>query len=625
MAQSHSTLGLLLQQLGQTEHAYQAYREALRLDPELTSARANLATLLQYDGKLDDAITEFRAGQAISAHGRASLQPGECPLAEERVARRWRSSRKPCGSIRSISMLWLPWVASSAIWASLTKASRLACRDGAETGSSPRLEEPGRGPGKKAGSRRAARACEGEARLEGGAAHIGKVLHDLGRFEEAIKPLEKAVALDPKDEWALRTLGASLSRLGRNDEAIATLRRALEITPQDATAHMNLGSALYQKPDLEAAIAAFNESLRLKPDDALARKPRLRTARQGRRDGAIDKIEQAARFDPTNADHRYWLGSFLDDRNRYHEAALAYREAVKLRPDYFRARSGQSVALFQDGQVEEATRTARETARLYPKEAFAHYDLGTMLMHGAQTDAAIESFREAPRLDPNLAEAHCNLGQALEQKGQFAEALDFFRRGHEAGTKRGNWTYPSQWVADCEHLLAMEKLLKAVLDGTKQPKNSEEQIELARVANLVGLYAESVKMCAEALAKEPAAADPGKSPIRYQAASCAAVAGAGEGQEKQAIDEKDKANWRAQAIEWLKADLGYWKKQVGTGTADSLAIIRQTLEHWKTDANLTGIRDEQALEARLPEAERKAFREFWDDVNGVLGKVLARE
>jgi hypothetical protein len=47
---------------------------------------------------------------------------------------------------------------------------------------------------------------------------------------------------------------------------------------------------------------------------------------------------------------------------------------------------------------------------------------------------------------------------------------------------------------------------------------------------------------------------------------------------------------------------------------------RPTLAHWKTDPDLAGIRDEEAL-AKLPEAERKEFRSLWADVEALRKKA----
>ena len=52
----------------------------------------------------------------------------------------------------------------------------------------------------------------------------------------------------------------------------------------------------------------------------------------------------------------------------------------------------------------------------------------------------------------------------------------------------------------------------------------------------------------------------------------------------------------------------------------SKAKIAPTLQHWKADADLAGIRDEKEL-AKLPGEERAAFKQLWNDVDQLLTKA----
>jgi hypothetical protein len=107
---------------------------------------------------------------------------------------------------------------------------------------------------------------------------------------------------------------------------------------------------------------------------------------------------------------------------------------------------------------------------------------------------------------------------------------------------------------------------------------------------------------------------------RYNAACAAARAGNGEGKDEPALDEAGKARWRTQAIDWLKADLAYWTKQVETGPPQARQFVAQTLQHWKIDPDLAGIRDAAAL-AKLPEAERNACQALWGEVDKVRNQA----
>jgi hypothetical protein len=50
------------------------------------------------------------------------------------------------------------------------------------------------------------------------------------------------------------------------------------------------------------------------------------------------------------------------------------------------------------------------------------------------------------------------------------------------------------------------------------------------------------------------------------------------------------------------------------------AAVAKTLQHWQTDADLTGLRDQDAL-AKLRETERAECTKLWQDVNALLTRV----
>jgi len=52
------------------------------------------------------------------------------------------------------------------------------------------------------------------------------------------------------------------------------------------------------------------------------------------------------------------------------------------------------------------------------------------------------------------------------------------------------------------------------------------------------------------------------------------------------------------------------------------SIDEQTLEHWKADTDLAGLRDAAPL-AKLPEDEQKVCRAIWAEVDALLAKARA--
>src|SRR5262249_28455340 len=93
----------------------------------------------------------------------------------------------------------------------------------------------------------------------------------------------------------------------------------------------------------------------------------------------------------------------------------------------------------------------------------------------------------------------------------------------------------------------------------------------------------------------------------------------GAGQDAAKLDDRERARWRKQALEWLRADLEPLAKRSENGKAEDRARVRQTLRHWQEDRDLAGLRDASAL-AKLPEPERAACRRLWQDVASLLQK-----
>ncbi len=97
------------------------------------------------------------------------------------------------------------------------------------------------------------------------------------------------------------------------------------------------------------------------------------------------------------------------------------------------------------------------------------------------------------------------------------------------------------------------------------------------------------------------------------------MAGCRPGKDDPPLDEPTKARWRKQAVDWLKADLAAWSTLLEKGPPAARQSISQTLQHWKADSDLAGLRD-AALLAKLPEDEQTACRALWAEVDVLLKK-----
>ena len=99
----------------------------------------------------------------------------------------------------------------------------------------------------------------------------GYELSKLGRFEEGVPMLERALALQPRNADFLASLGTIHYVLGDLAAAIGTLERAIEIAPNVAEVHSNLAMALRDAGDPDRALSAVRRAIDLGPDLAAAR------------------------------------------------------------------------------------------------------------------------------------------------------------------------------------------------------------------------------------------------------------------------------------------------------------------------------------------------------------------
>jgi tetratricopeptide (TPR) repeat protein/serine/threonine protein kinase len=445
------------------------------------------------------------------------------------------------------------------------------------------------------------RAIELDPRLALAHTNRGNALCELGRFEEALAAFDRAIELDPRFALAHSNRGVALRGLGRAADAIAAYDQAIEIDPRHAKAHYNRGNALRDLGRFEEALAAYDRAIEIYPRFADAHTGRGNALRDlGRAADAIAAHDQAIEIDPRHANAHYNRGYPLRDLGRFEEALAAYDRAIEIKPRFADTHTMRGITLGDLGRVTDAIAAYDQAIEIDPHHAKAHYNRGNALNAEGEVDAAIEAFHVAIRLRPDYAEAHCSLGRALAYQGHVQEALPWLRKGHELGSKRPGWVYPSkEWVDTAERQAELEDRLDRVLSGERTPRDAAERIEFAQLLYAKSRHAESARMWAEAFAEDPSLAEDLAKSHRYDAACSAALAAAG--------GEEDAAECRGWALEWLRADLAA-RERVATG-------LVAELERWKQDPDLAAVRD--GLD-ELPEPEREAWRSLWAAIDLTL-------
>ena len=197
-------LGTELQAEGRLDEAVEQYRQVLALTPDDALAHSNLGTALAAQGRLDEAVGHYERALALA--------PGDAD---------------------------------------------------AHSNLGNALLSLGRADEGVASLRRALDIDPSSAEAH---AALGIALHDGGRLDDAIDHLRRAIDLGAAAAELHNRLGIALGSAGRLDEAAAEFRRAVDLEPGHVDAHANLGTALQLQGRLDEAIAQFRAALRVAPD-----------------------------------------------------------------------------------------------------------------------------------------------------------------------------------------------------------------------------------------------------------------------------------------------------------------------------------------------------------------------
>jgi tetratricopeptide (TPR) repeat protein len=101
--------------------------------------------------------------------------------------------------------------------------------------------------------------------------NLGVALFTLGRFDEAVRPLERAHAMAPADGEIAYTLGGVLFAAGRWAEAEAAFTRALVLRPGHEDTLLALGYTRLRRGDYGPAVDALGRAVAVRPGPSQAR------------------------------------------------------------------------------------------------------------------------------------------------------------------------------------------------------------------------------------------------------------------------------------------------------------------------------------------------------------------
>lgn len=140
--------------------------------------------------------------------------------------------------------------------------------------------------------------------------YLGKSLHEIDKFDEAVKCFSTAIHLYPDFFEALHDRGMTLCSLYRLDEAIESFQAAYAINPDSPELWKNLIWIFSQQKKPERALSCCEKILKLRPDDTSALRIKGDILFEAQKfPQAIAEYERVLSIDPDFDDTRGFLVS----------------------------------------------------------------------------------------------------------------------------------------------------------------------------------------------------------------------------------------------------------------------------------------------------------------------------
>jgi tetratricopeptide (TPR) repeat protein len=281
------------------------------------------------------------------------------------------------------------------------------------------------------------RAREIEPRDVSAAVGLARVYLQRMQNQSAADLLERTLAENPGDRYAMQLLGTAYRRLGRAEEAEFALavgesgepvwsdpwtdemlqfRRGFAVRLKDATQYFVAGRM--------AEAMALLQQLRLeKPDDiALLNHLGEVLVAAGKLDEGVAMLEQVVAGDPERFEAHVNLAAGYLKQNDVARARAAADRALAINPTLGRAHETKGLVLWRDGDDAGAVASFRTALRFDPRNVRALVWLGMVEMNRNNARGALESFGRATRMDPTRVDAWVGVANSTMALGEWDRA-----------------------------------------------------------------------------------------------------------------------------------------------------------------------------------------------------------
>jgi tetratricopeptide (TPR) repeat protein len=288
----------------------------------------------------------------------------------------------------------------------------------------------------------------------------------MGKAEESVPALEKALSLKPSDSDAQLGLAIAYDRLHQPAKevillkkldaaaraqkhalpadieamyaralaathqvpaAVLRMKQAVAADPRNAGSLDDLGSLYAMQKDWPNAEENFHAALAVNPTLASAHLHLAMALQAQQRSGAAEELKLAYQLDPENPTINLELGRLLAANGDDQQAIQLLQHAYALLPQSADAAYQLGLALQRSNRMSEAIPLFQSAAAADPDNPDILANLGMALCQQQKATQAVPLLQKAVLLAPDRPIAHQNLAAAYIQLSQFDDAVSELR------------------------------------------------------------------------------------------------------------------------------------------------------------------------------------------------------
>lgn len=322
-------------------------------------------------------------------------------------------------------------------------------------------------------------------------------LENMEDYHEAIRTLQKALAVNPENEPALHELGYCYEMLDKNEDLIDYYSVFLDEHPYSSAAWYNLGNIYFKTDAFQKSISAFDFCLVIDEDFTPALFNKANALIQlDRFEEAIEAFGELNAIEGLQAHILCYIGECYEKLDKTEEARTNYEHALELDDQCAEAMVGLAVLLDLNDESKASMNLYRKALKIEPEcTAYWHlYALAAKNCKDIQT--AEKAFKKALRLNKFTPEVWEDYAVLKAEFGDFDGAIGILSEGFinndhasELLYRQAFYNYLSDCPIDAEDLLYLAVQrdpdgLRRFLNDCPEAQNSSLMMDFMESGNL---------------------------------------------------------------------------------------------------------------------------------------------